>query len=67
MIVLDASLAAKLVIDEADSTVAESWFGTVAGEIVAPELIMIEVAQAIDRRVNMRNLGPARGRTALQA
>ncbi len=67
MIVLDASLAAKLVIEEADSLAAKRWFLELVEDVVAPDLIAIEVAQAIVRRVNVRTTAPEIGRTALRA
>jgi predicted nucleic acid-binding protein len=53
VIVVDASLAAKLVVAEADSDEAEAWFER-AEEISAPDLIVVEVVQAVVRRVNDR-------------
>ena len=67
MIVLDASLAAKLVVAEADSLAAKNWFLHLDDEIIAPDLIAIEVAQAIVRRINMRTVPPEDGRRALSA
>jgi predicted nucleic acid-binding protein len=65
MIVIDASLAAKLVIEEDDSDYADAWFGALIDQVVAPDLIAIEVSQAIVRRINMREISPPDGRRAL--
>lgn len=67
MIVLDASLATKLVIRETDSTIAHRWFLAAEGEIIAPDFISIEVAQAIVRRVNMRDISTTQGQAMLRA
>lgn len=65
MIVIDASLATKLVIDEIDSEMAEQWLAKADPDLVAPDLIAIEVAQAIVRRVNMRDVGHDEGSQTL--
>ena len=56
MIVLDASLAVKLLVHENDSDDALYWYRTFGADLLAPDLIAVEVAQAIVRRVNMRQL-----------
>lgn len=66
MIVIDASLAVKLVIRETDSSVALAWYGSLETDVIAPDLIAIEVAQAIVRHVNMRTISPANGRDTFQ-
>ncbi|MFD1787473.1 type II toxin-antitoxin system VapC family toxin [Sphingomonas floccifaciens] len=66
MTVVDASLATKLLIEEPDSDLAHDWFRAERGAIIAPDLIAIEVAQAVVRRVNER-LAPAEfGRAAMR-
>ncbi|TMJ11171.1 MAG: type II toxin-antitoxin system VapC family toxin [Alphaproteobacteria bacterium] len=52
MIVVDASLAAKWVLWEADSAEAFDFLTRHQNELAAPELIFIEVAGAIVRRAN---------------
>lgn len=66
MIVIDASLAVKLVIREADSGIALAWYGSLDTDAIAPDLIAVEVAQAIVRQVNMRRISPAKGRDTFQ-
>jgi len=65
MIVVDASLATKLVVDEADSDAADRWFRDCDDALAAPDLIAIEVAQAVVRRVNDRQTHIETGRAAL--
>ncbi|MES2336965.1 MAG: type II toxin-antitoxin system VapC family toxin [Pseudomonadota bacterium] len=65
MIVIDASLAAKFVIAEADTATARHWFAALVEDVAAPDLIAIEVSQAIVRRVNMRDASVVAGRNAL--
>lgn len=67
MIVLDASLAVKLIITETDSAEARRWFAAGDEPIVAPDLIAIEVAQAIVRRVNAQETATIAGQNALRA
>ena len=52
MIVVDASLAAKWVIWEADSLAALRFLRKYGRELTAPDLIFVEVAGAIVRRAN---------------
>lgn len=54
MIVVDASIAVKLYRDEAHSEAALSFFESHAGQITAPDLLMVEVAGVIVREANMR-------------
>lgn len=67
MIVVDASIATKLIIREIDSRSAEHWYADAKGEIIAPDLIVIEVSQAVVRRVNARIIPDEAGRAALLA
>jgi predicted nucleic acid-binding protein len=67
VIVLDASLAVKLVVQEADSDLADRWFAGVQDEVIAPDLLAIEVAQAIVRRENARDMPQGSGRDTLRA
>jgi len=53
MIVVDASLAAKWMLWEADSPAALDFLGRHEGELCAPEIIYVEVAGVIVRRGNM--------------
>ncbi len=66
MIVVDASLATKLIIDEPDSDIADVWFESVSDALVAPDLLAVEVAQAIVRRVNDRRTSADVGRSAIR-
>ncbi len=52
MIVVDASLAVKWFLVEVDSLDANRFLSDFAGQIVAPDLINIEVASAFVRRAN---------------
>lgn len=52
MIVVDASLAAKWILWEADSEAALRFLRRHAGDLAAPDLIRIEVASAVVRRGN---------------
>lgn len=52
MIVVDASLATKWFIAEADSAAATAFLRTHISEVCGPDLIFIEVASAIVRRGN---------------
>lgn len=56
MIVLDASVAVKLLVVERDSEQARTWLRNTADELVAPDLFAVETAQAIVRRVNNRQM-----------
>jgi predicted nucleic acid-binding protein len=53
MIVVDASLAAKWLIEEPDSPAAHAFLRRFSGEMSAPDLIGVEVCGAIVRRANM--------------
>jgi predicted nucleic acid-binding protein len=52
MIVIDASLAVKWFLVEADSSDANRFLSDFAGQIAAPDLIGIEVASALVRRAD---------------
>ena len=65
MIVVDASLVAKLVISEHDSEAARDWIQAVA-QIAAPDLLISEVTSAVVRRVNMRDLARTEGLNAIK-
>lgn len=52
MIVVDASLAAKCILWEAQSEQALAFWDVNAGELSAPDLLGLEVAGAIVRRAN---------------
>lgn len=67
MIVIDASLAAKLILDEADSDRADAWYLDLSEQPIAPDLIVIEVTQAIVRRVNDRQAAVEQGLAGLDA
>lgn len=59
MIVVDASLAAKWVLWEADSPAALTFLTTHRGDIAGPDLLFMEVSSAIVRRGNINKaLGP---------
>lgn len=66
MIVVDASVAAKLLLDEADSLRTRDWFNDTAERLIAPDLLAVEVAQAVVRRVNMRQISGNAARTVLR-
>ncbi|OYU14757.1 MAG: hypothetical protein CFE37_09085 [Alphaproteobacteria bacterium PA4] len=53
MIVVDASLAAKWLLWEADSQAALQFLGRHRDEICGPDILFVEVASAIVRRGNM--------------
>jgi predicted nucleic acid-binding protein len=60
MIVVDASLAAKWILWEAQSELALKFWNENAGDLSAPDLIALEVAGAIVRRANPeKSLGMA--------
>ena len=56
MIVVDASLAAKWLVREIDSSAAVEFLEVEAGVLAAPDLIFVEVAAAIVRRGNERTM-----------
>ena len=60
MIVIDASLAVKLYLDEPGSEEAIVLMESSAGEISAPDLLVVEVASALVRRANIdKHVGDA--------
>lgn len=61
MIVIDASVAAKLYRDEADSEVAQGLIDTHAGALLAPDIFAVELAGVIVRDANAD-----KGQAALQ-
>lgn len=65
MIVVDASLAVKLVIPEIDSAAADRWFIAAEDDIGAPDLIAIEVSQAVIRRVISQTMTLTEGGRAI--
>ena len=66
MIIVDASVAVKWFLPEPDSDRAASLLRD-AQKIFAPELIRVEVASAITRRVRLGELKPAHAREACAA
>jgi predicted nucleic acid-binding protein len=52
MIVVDASLAAKWLLPEANSIAALEWLRAVGEPLHAPDLVAVEVASALVRRAN---------------
>lgn len=54
MIVVDASLATKSVLTEADSDAAVAFMAGFAGAMAGPDLLLTEVAAAIVRNANDR-------------
>lgn len=66
MIVIDASVATKWFLPEADSEQAAALLET-NEKLFAPELIRIEVASAIARRARLRELPPAHAVAACSA
>ena len=65
MIIVDASVAVKWLIEELQSDVALALL-TQEDDLFGPELLDIEVRSAITRRVNMGELAPEAGTAALQ-
>lgn len=59
MIVLDASVMAKLYRDEAGSDAAASLVAAHAGELIAPDVFAVEVAGVIVRDANSDKQGAA--------
>jgi len=59
VIVVDASVAVKWALDEDDTPVALALLERPAGVFLGPDLLSVEVAAAVARRVNMGDLGPA--------
>lgn len=66
MIVVDASLAAKWVLEERDSSDALDFLLRFGRELVGPNLIFIEVASAIVRRANENQIARATATAALE-
>lgn len=66
MIVVDASLAAKWVVEEAQSGAADQFLCRYAATLTAPALIEVEVGSAILRRANMGELEREDAMAALQ-
>jgi predicted nucleic acid-binding protein len=60
MIVVDASVAVKCYLADADSDKAIDLMAGVS-KLIAPELIRVEVAAGICRRVRMKELQPSEG------
>ena len=67
MIVIDASIAVKWFIEEADSDTARAILGRHAGEIAVPALFTIEVAAALVRNGNIHKHATDAMREALLA
>lgn len=65
MIVVDASLAAKWVIEEVGTPEALQLLENPASDLAAPDLILVEVAGAIIRRANMKVLAPSDAAAAI--
>ncbi|WP_343897800.1 type II toxin-antitoxin system VapC family toxin [Craurococcus roseus] len=59
---LDASAAVKLAVEEPDSAVVRGMVG--ATPVVAPELVLSEVADALWRKVRVGAIGAAEARVA---
>ncbi|HEX8401963.1 MAG TPA: type II toxin-antitoxin system VapC family toxin [Allosphingosinicella sp.] len=57
MIVVDASLAVKWILFEAESDLANSFKSAFLNELSAPDLLSIEVTSAIVRKGNMGQIG----------
>lgn len=66
MIVVDASVAVKWFLPEADSALAETLLEG-GDKLMAPELIRAEVAAAITRRVRLGTLDPQEAERACKA
>lgn len=66
MIVVDASVAAKWMLEEPDSLIALDLLANPNEQLIAPDLILIEVASAIIRRANMQQLSPDDAAIALK-
>lgn len=61
-VVVDASVASKWLLSEPDSDVAASWL---ADDLIAPDLLRLECASAILRRVRIRQFNDAEARRRL--
>lgn len=66
MIVVDASVATKWLLAETGSTDAIAFLRANRAALVAPDLLLMEVAGAIVRRVNERALSPDDGAATLE-
>ena len=67
MIVVDASLAAKWVLDESSSRAAQAYLDSNAGYLIAPDLLAVEVGGAIVRHANMDEISAADALATLEA
>lgn len=68
MIVIDASLATKWFLMEAESSAADAFLADhEADGICGPDLLAIEVSRAIVAAVNARRIDPTAGRDAVAA
>ena len=56
MIVVDASLATKWLVQEVDHHAAIGFMSRFRSELAAPDLLLSEVSSAIVRRANMREI-----------
>lgn len=56
MIVVDASLAAKWLVDEPGFAEARAFLHQFSGALVAPDLIEVEVGGALVRRANLQEI-----------
>ncbi|RHW16768.1 PIN domain-containing protein [Sphingomonas gilva] len=65
MIVVDASLMVKSLFGEVDWEAAVTFLDSHRGKMVAPDLLLTEVAGAIVRRVNQREGSESEGRDML--
>lgn len=63
LVVIDASIALKWVLNEADSAAAESLIDRY--RLAAPDLLVMECANALWVRIRKRTLSPAEARAAL--
>ena len=63
-IVLDASAAVALLVREGDSDAAATLFVQAIG-VFAPDLLRVEVANALWSKVRLKKLSPAAAKTAL--
>uniref|UniRef100_UPI0035CA54D7 type II toxin-antitoxin system VapC family toxin n=1 Tax=uncultured Sphingomonas sp. TaxID=158754 RepID=UPI0035CA54D7 len=66
MIVFDASAAVKLLFDESDSSFVRAWFRNIDEDLTAPDLLNVEVTQAVVRRVNARYVTKPHARATLR-
>ncbi len=66
MIVVDASVAAKWLLAEADSEIALSILERHEGQLSAPDLLAIEVSRALVTAANMRRIDRDRALSGLR-